>query len=157
MQKSFNRGMGMGRGIGQGRGMGRGIGMGRGMGMGAGRAGNSPQETYPDPFDFYKPSTESMSPEQELEMLKEQAKAIENQMHEINGRISALEEGRSVSALIAEVDEEKCTGCLRCSSVCPTGAISMLESIAKIDQLKCTGCGQCIPVCPEGAIGLKKA
>jgi ferredoxin len=141
--------------MGRGRGMGRGMGVGKGMGIG--RAGTYPQRTYPDPSSFQQSSTESMNPEQELAMLKEQAKTIETQLHEINARISALEEGRSVSALMAEVDAEKCTGCFRCSSACPTGAISMFEGIAKIDQSKCTGCGECILLCPDSAIVLKKA
>jgi len=129
---------------------------GYGRGMGAGRVGSYSQGMYPELSGFQQPAAESMSREQELALLKEQAKAIEIQTRETNARIQALEEGRSGSALMAEIDEEKCTGCLRCLSVCPTGTISMVEDIAKIDQSKCTGCGVCIPVCPGGAIVLKK-
>jgi ferredoxin len=147
MHRNFNRKMGMGRG--------RGLGMGRGMG--AGRAGAYPQEIYPDPSGFQPPSTESMSPEQKIAMMKEQTKTLEAQLQEINARINALEKDRDVLMMTAEVNTEKCIGCLRCSSVCPTGAISMFEGTAKIDRSKCTGCGQCIPLCPEGAIVLKEA
>jgi len=130
--------------------------MGRGMGMSVGRAGGYLQEIYTDPSDSQQPVAESMSSEQELAMLKEKAMAIETQMREINARISTLEEGQEVTALAADVDEDKCTWCFRCSSVCLYGAISMVDDIAMIDRSKCTGCGKCIPVCPEGAIVLKK-
>ena len=156
MVRGYGRGMGMSRGMGHGRGMGRGMGMGGGMGMGASRAGGYPQGNYPDSSDFKQPAAESMSSEQELATLKEQAKILENQMREINARISTLEEGQEVKTLFAEVDKDKCTGCFRCSSVCPTVAISRVDDIVMVDRSKCTGCGQCIPVCPEGAIILKK-
>ena len=39
--------------------------------------------------------------------------------------------------------------CQRCSTHCPTGAISWGESL-DIDADKCTGCGICANVCPNG-------
>jgi ferredoxin len=136
-----------------------GMGPGRGMrrGMGRKRVGDYPQGIYPDPSGFQPPLTESMSPEQKIAMMKEQTKTLEAQLHEINARINALEKDRDVLMMTAEVNPEKCIGCLRCSSACPTGAISMFEGTAKIDRSKCTGCRQCIPLCPEGAIVLKEA
>ncbi len=50
------------------------------------------------------------------------------------------------------VDEKRCTGCGTCMTVCPTGAIAMVDNVATIDQDRCTGCEACIDVCPEGAI-----
>lgn len=47
--------------------------------------------------------------------------------------------------------EQRCTGCGKCTDVCPTWAISM-GSTAKIDQLSCMPCRQCEKACPEGAI-----
>lgn len=152
---------GRGGGFGGGRGMGRSRGVGRGMDMGRGMGGESVGSTvkpsYSDSSGLQQPATESMGREQELALLKEQARRIETQLREINARIQALEEGGSGLALTAEIDEEKCTGCLRCSSTCPAGAISMAEDIAHIDRSRCTGCGLCVPVCPGGAIVLKKA
>jgi ferredoxin len=44
------------------------------------------------------------------------------------------------------------TGCSRCLSVCPVGAISTSRDGIVIDQLQCTECGACAAVCPTGAI-----
>ena len=75
-------GMGGGQGAypggGMGRGMSRGMGMGRGMGM---QGGFAPPQTPPSP-----------SPDQELGALKEDAKALREQLNSILARIKDLEE-----------------------------------------------------------------
>lgn len=43
------------------------------------------------------------------------------------------------------------SGCDRCLSVCPTGAISPAGDTVVIDPLICAGCGACASVCPSGA------
>lgn len=43
------------------------------------------------------------------------------------------------------------TGCDRCLSVCPTGAISPDGDTVAIDADACAGCGACAAVCPSGA------
>ena len=43
------------------------------------------------------------------------------------------------------------TGCTRCLSVCPTGAILPAGDSVAIDPAICAGCGQCASVCPTGA------
>ncbi|MDR1702654.1 MAG: [FeFe] hydrogenase, group A [Sporomusaceae bacterium] len=50
---------------------------------------------------------------------------------------------------IIEVDKELCTGCNRCSEVCPTYAISVPEGekTAVINYDFCVLCGQCVQVC----------
>ena len=74
---SAGMGRGMGRGMGKGRGTGRGMGMGRGMGGGMGASGQvSPNQ----------PGSSPPSKEQELEALKDQARALGKQ-------IEALESG----------------------------------------------------------------
>jgi ferredoxin len=50
------------------------------------------------------------------------------------------------------VDVARCTGCGRCVSVCPTGAISQVDGRAQISQELCTACEACLSVCPETAI-----
>lgn len=47
-----------------------------------------------------------------------------------------------------------CRGCLAhtCSCVCPTNAISIVNSKSVIDQDKCIKCGKCIEACPYNAI-----
>jgi len=51
-----------------------------------------------------------------------------------------------------QVDQEKCTGCEACVSVCPVEAISIVDGMAQIDANKCIDCGRCDQVCPQGAI-----
>ncbi len=57
----------------------------------------------------------------------------------------------------AYVIEEKCSGCGICVSVCPFGAIKMVEldgkMRARIDEVMCRGCGICASSCPSSAIG----
>ncbi len=74
----MGRGMGMGKGM--GRGMGRGIGRGRGMCMGM-QGGYAPKQ-----------ATSASSPDQEVGALKEEAKALEDQLGSILARIKDLEE-----------------------------------------------------------------
>ncbi|RLG83188.1 MAG: disulfide reductase [Thermoprotei archaeon] len=57
--------------------------------------------------------------------------------------------------LIAEVDRDLCNGCRICLTVCPYGAIEMVESKAKVNELLCEGCGACNASCPVGAIQLR--
>jgi predicted Fe-Mo cluster-binding NifX family protein len=81
---SVGQGMGMGRGM--GRGIGRGMGMGRGMGrctaFGMGASG-------PIPPDSSK--TASLSREEELQQLKDQANDLLSQMQALQDRIKDLE------------------------------------------------------------------
>jgi predicted Fe-Mo cluster-binding NifX family protein len=76
-------GGGMGRGMGGGMGRGMGGGMGRGMGGGMGRGmggGYNPNQTAPPE-----------SPDQELGALKQEAKALRDQLDSILSRIKDLE------------------------------------------------------------------
>jgi ferredoxin len=47
---------------------------------------------------------------------------------------------------------EMCVACGVCESECPSGAISMGDTIYVIDPDKCTDCGSCAAVCPTEAI-----
>ena len=49
------------------------------------------------------------------------------------------------------VDEEKCTGCGACVSLCPDQAISLENDHAVIDQELCTECLRCMDECPSEA------
>lgn len=55
-------------------------------------------------------------------------------------------------ANISSVNEEICSGCGLCVSVCPYTAIVLEEGKAKINEALCKGCGSCAAVCPSGAI-----
>ncbi len=59
---------------------------------------------------------------------------------------------------IAVIDEEKCSGCHVCISLCPYHAISFLKekNVAKIEEVLCKGCGVCVGACPSKAINQKQ-
>jgi len=52
----------------------------------------------------------------------------------------------------AVVIEEKCTGDKRCETVCPTGAIKVVEKRAVVDGGKCLACQNCLDACHEEAL-----
>lgn len=57
--------------------------------------------------------------------------------------------------IIAEVNEELCSSCRVCASICPYGAIDFVEGRARVNELLCEGCGTCVAACPSGAIELR--
>jgi heterodisulfide reductase subunit A len=52
------------------------------------------------------------------------------------------------------VNEEVCTGCGTCLTVCPYDAISRDEArgLAMVSEALCTGCGTCAATCPSAAV-----
>jgi len=62
-----------------------------------------------------------------------------------------------INPLIAEYDEDKCTGCGTCTVVCPYGAVEMDKEAGKAKQhlRLCKGCGVCAASCPERAISMR--
>lgn len=63
--------------------------------------------------------------------------------------VQSIEEG-------VRKDEEKCTQCGLCISICPVGALTVDKKSAKIifDEDKCVVCGLCIDACPTTAMEL---
>jgi heterodisulfide reductase subunit A-like polyferredoxin len=69
----------------------------------------------------------------------------------------------TVGGSVAQVDPEKCVGCLTCVRVCPfdvpqvsaehTG-VGGLIGAAHIEPTVCRGCGSCVAECPAKAITL---
>jgi len=59
---------------------------------------------------------------------------------------------------IASVDQDLCSGCKICESVCPYNAVEMVENsekpVAKVLEALCKGCGVCGSSCPTKAITL---
>ena len=136
--------------------MGRGMGMGGGMGggMGAGMMGVPPPAPYSTPPGTPPQPGPQIAPDQELEMLKAQAQAMNDQLRAIDARISELAQRGTASALIAAVDSEKCNACGVCVDICPVGAMNV-KDVAEVDREKCTGCGLCVTECPIGALSLR--
>jgi heterodisulfide reductase subunit A len=70
-----------------------------------------------------------------------------------------------LGGVIAQVDPEKCVGCLTCTRTCPFGipqiinlegrsGVGSLGGAAFIDPALCQGCGTCTGECPANAIQL---
>jgi len=59
-----------------------------------------------------------------------------------------------LEAATAVIDEQQCSGCRICNSLCPYSAISFLEEkkVSQINEALCKGCGTCVAACPSGAI-----
>lgn len=71
--------------------------------------------------------------------------------------LSLLSRGEVViSPTTAVVDEELCSGCKTCLSLCPYTAISFVSrdttGVAEINEALCKGCGTCVAACPARAI-----
>jgi heterodisulfide reductase subunit A len=69
--------------------------------------------------------------------------------------LSLLDKGEvTISPATAVVDEDLCSACKTCISLCPYTAISFLddENVAHINEALCKGCGTCVAACPAGAI-----
>ncbi len=59
-----------------------------------------------------------------------------------------------IEAATAVIEEELCSGCKTCISLCPYNAISFNEEkkVSVITEALCKGCGTCAAACPSGAI-----
>ena len=61
-----------------------------------------------------------------------------------------------IEPIIAEVNEDICSGCGVCEAMCPYGAITIEvkegKRVSVIDKALCKGCGTCVAACPSGAI-----
>jgi len=55
-----------------------------------------------------------------------------------------------------EVHREICAYCGYCVSVCPEGALELVDAYLDIDTNTCKNCGICVRVCPLGALEAKK-
>jgi len=58
------------------------------------------------------------------------------------------------------VDEDLCSGCAMCVSLCPYDALKLVKKeddhiVLQIDDFKCKRCGVCVSTCPSNAISIK--
>ena len=83
-------------------------------------------------------------------------KAVNQGMAAAGYVLSGLAEGRKleIDPITAWVDDERCSRCRTCGSVCPYKAISFPDDqeAASVNALLCHGCGTCVSACPAGAM-----
>ncbi len=70
------------------------------------------------------------------------------------GAMSLMGKGKiTIEPYFSVVDEDRCSGCAVCVSVCPYNAISLNErGKAEVNPALCKGCGTCTAACASGAI-----
>ncbi len=69
--------------------------------------------------------------------------------------IAKVQQGQMMLEPIrASIEEERCSGCRICNTMCPFNAISYDEAkkVSVINSALCQGCGTCVAACPAGAI-----
>jgi heterodisulfide reductase subunit A len=54
----------------------------------------------------------------------------------------------------ATIDEERCSGCRICNTMCPFNAIAFIDDlgVSRVNPALCQGCGTCVAACPAGVI-----
>ncbi|MBL7070923.1 MAG: 4Fe-4S dicluster domain-containing protein [Candidatus Omnitrophica bacterium] len=76
-----------------------------------------------------------------------------------NGVKYLNELGVTIQALSKDIsrDDNKCTHCTACITICPTGALSLEKDTMKVnfDSNKCIACELCVKTCPPRAMLVK--
>ncbi len=95
----------------------------------------------------------SITPEQEGLLVLE---LKGNQTEYDKGIEFLIKAGVKIQSLSQDVtrNEERCTHCGACITVCPTGAFTVEPKTREVlfDNSKCIACGLCIPACPPHAM-----
>ena len=78
-----------------------------------------------------------------------------------DARADLIDAGFEVEGTTVEVDEDLCSVCGICVSVCKPEALSIIEvgngdRKIVVDKVECKGCGLCVAACPSGAISQKE-
>jgi coenzyme F420-reducing hydrogenase delta subunit/NAD-dependent dihydropyrimidine dehydrogenase PreA subunit len=74
-----------------------------------------------------------------------------------DARADIIEAGFDVEGTIVKIDEDLCSVCGICISLCKYDALSIKEKDktdlkVEVDKIECRGCGLCMAACPSGAI-----
>jgi L-aspartate semialdehyde sulfurtransferase ferredoxin len=97
----------------------------------------------------------SVSPDQEGLLVME----LTGERNDYDNGIRYLtESGVQIQALSQDVvrDEERCTSCGACVTICPSGAFELdrITREVRFDNEKCLACELCIKACPPRAMKL---
>ena len=59
-----------------------------------------------------------------------------------------------IEPIVATIDEDNCSGCRICNTLCPFNAIDFIEdeAVSRINEALCKGCGTCVSACPAQTI-----
>lgn len=59
-----------------------------------------------------------------------------------------------IEPVVASIDEDRCSGCRVCNTMCPYNAIEFDEEkhVSRVITALCKGCGTCVASCPAGVI-----
>ncbi len=63
-----------------------------------------------------------------------------------------MQQSTQLLAWKAFVNENLCVGCGKCTGVCWTGAIRIVDKKAVVDFSRCICCTACVRACPKSAI-----
>lgn len=69
--------------------------------------------------------------------------------------LSVIAQGEvSIEPVRASIDEENCSGCRICNTMCPYNAIDFIEEdhVSRVNPALCKGCGTCVAACPSQVI-----
>jgi heterodisulfide reductase subunit A len=78
-----------------------------------------------------------------------------------DARADLMELGFEVEGTVVKIDEDLCSACGICLSLCKYEALSIDEKDKDnlkivVDKIECRGCGLCLSACPSGAISQKE-